>query len=194
MSLIKDGTRHHTYADYLTWPDDKTGELVDGVAYIREPSPPARLHQGIVGGLYCQVAEALEDRASHVYMAPFEVRLPRSTEPDDEVDTVVQPDVLIVCDLHKLDARGMRGAPDWLAEVASPSTARYDQVVKLSAYERAGVREVWLTDPADRSLTIYHLAAGRYGRPAILGLRGKTQLSAVDGVTIDWDRMLAKLE
>jgi Uma2 family endonuclease len=106
---------------------------------------------------------------------------------------VVQPDVLIVSDLKKVDARGVRGAPDWVAEVLSPSTASHDQTVKLSAYERAGVREVWLVDPTDRKLTIYRLEAGHYGRPTFLELKGRTKLIAVPGVTIDWTRVLAKL-
>jgi Uma2 family endonuclease len=112
-----------------------------------------------------------------VGVAPLDVRLPKSTEEDDQVDTVVQPDVLIVSDLKKVDARGVRGAPDWVAEVLSPGTARHDRTVKLSAYERAGVREVWLID---------------YGRATTLELKGRTQLTAVPGVTIDWPRVLAK--
>jgi len=85
------------------------------------------------------VANALEGKSSRAYVAPFDVRLPKSGEADDEVDTVVQPDVLIVCDRHKLDERGMRGAPGWVAEVLSPTTLSHDQIIKLAAYERAGV-------------------------------------------------------
>jgi Uma2 family endonuclease len=102
-------------------------------------------------------------------------------------DTVVQPDVLIVCDLNKLDERGMRGAPDWIAEVLSPTTASHDQIVKLPICERAGVLEVWLIHPADRTLAIYRLEGGRYGRPAILELKGRTAISAIPSVSIDWD-------
>ena len=128
-----------------------------------------------------------------VCVAPSEVRLPKSTEEDDQVDTVVEPDVFIVCDLEKIDARGVRGAPDWLAEVLSPNTACHDQVVKLPAYERAGVREVWLIHPDDQVLTIYRLEGGNYGRPTHLELRGQTQLTAVPGVIVDWDEMLARI-
>jgi Uma2 family endonuclease len=95
-----------------------------------------------------------------VYVAPFDVRLPRSTEDDDLIDTVVEPDVLIVSDLRKVDARGVRGAPDWLAEVLSPSTSAHDQTIKLPAYERAGVREAWLIHPIDLTVAIYKLEAG----------------------------------
>ena len=190
MTVTKRDTHYHTYADYLTWSRTYGDELISGTAYVREPPCPSRSHQAIVGELYRQVANALEGKSCEVYVAPFDVRLPKSTEEDDQVDTVVQPDVLIVSDLKKVDARGIRGAPDWVAEVLSPSTASHNRTVKLSAYERAGVREVWLIDPVDRTLTIYQLEAGSYGRATILELKGRTQLTAVPGVTIDWARVL----
>ena len=193
MTVLKRDTRHHTYADYLTWSGNYGDELINGAAYVREPPAPTRLHQEIVVELCRQVANALEGKPCRVYVAPFDVRLPKSTEEDDQVDTVVQPDVLIVSDLRKVDERGMRGAPDWVAEVLSPSTASHDQIVKLPAYERAGVREVWLIHPIDRTLRIYQLEAGYYGRATIIELKGRTQLTAVPGVTIDWDQVLAKI-
>ena len=192
MTVLKRDTHYHTYADYLIWSDTYGNELINGAAYVREPPSPSASHQEIVVELCCQAAIALKAKPWRVYVAPFDVRLPKSTEQDDEIDTVVQPDVLIVCDLQKVDARGMRGAPDWLAEVLSPSTASYDQAVKLPVYERAGVREVWLIHPINRTLAIYQLEAGRYGRPTILELKGKTSLTAVPGVTIDWDQVFAK--
>ena len=193
MTVLKRDTERHTYSDYLTWSRDYGDELINGTAYVREPPSPSQSHQWIVLELGRQAANALEDKPCHVYVAPFDVRLPKSNEQDEQVDTVVQPDVLIVSDLKKVDARGVRGAPDWVAEVLSPSTARHDQTVKLSAYERAGVREVWLIDPDDRTLTICQLEAGYYGRATTLDLKGRTQLTAVPGVTIDWARVLAKI-
>jgi Uma2 family endonuclease len=193
VTVLKRDTDHHTYSDYLTWSRDYGDELINGTAYVREPPSPSQSHQWIVLELGRQAANALEDKPCHVYVAPFDVRLPKSSEEDEQVDTVVQPDVLIVSDLKKVDARGVRGAPDWVAEVLSPSTARHDQTVKLSAYERAGVREVWLVDPDDRTLTIYQLEAGSYGRATTLELKGRTQLTAVPDVTIDWARVLAKM-
>jgi len=192
VTVLKRDTERHTYSDYLTWSRDYGDELINGTAYVREPPSPSQSHQWIVLELGRQAANALEDKPCHVYVAPFDVRLPKSNEQDEQVDTVVQPDVLIVSDLKKIDARGVRGAPDWVAEVLSPSTARHDQTVKLSAYERAGVREVWLIDPDDRTLTIYQLEVGCYGATT-LDLKGRTQLTAVPGVTIDWARVLAKI-
>jgi Uma2 family endonuclease len=193
MTVRKRDTHYHTYADYLTWSRSYGDELINGTAYVREPPSPTRSHQEIVGELYRQIANALEDKPCRVYVAPFDVRLPTSTEEDDQVNTVVQPDVVIVSDLGKLDARGMRGAPDWVAEVLSSGTARHDRTVKLSAYERAGVREVWLINPVDRTLAIYQLEAGHYGRATPLDFKGRTQLTAVPGVTIDWAHVLAKM-
>jgi Uma2 family endonuclease len=190
MTLLKRDTHYHTYADYLTWSRSYGDELINGTAYVREPPAPSWLHQGVVVELCRQIANALEGKPCRVRVAPLDVRLPKSTEEDDQVDTVVQPDVLIVSDLKKVDARGICGAPDWVAEVLSPSTASHNRTVKLSAYERAGVREVWLIDPVDRTLTIYQLEAGSYGRATILELKGRTQLTAVPGVTIDWARVL----
>jgi Uma2 family endonuclease len=192
MSVRKRDRQHHTYADYLTWSRTHGDELIDGMAYVREPPSPTWSHQMIVGEVYRQIASALEDKPCRVCIAPSDVRLPKFNEEDDEVDTVIQPDIFIVSDLRNVDARGLRGAPDWVAEVLSPSTARYDQITKIPVYERAGVREVWLINPMDRTLSIYRLNEGLYGQATVLELKGRTQLTAVGGVTIDWGRVLAK--
>ena len=191
MALPRRDPLHHTYADYLTWSDEERDELIDGVAYVKEPPAPSRSHQEVVGELFLQIRLALDGKPYRTYVAPFDVRLPKSGEADDRIDTVVQPDVLVVGDLEKLDERGMRGAPDWIAEVLSPSTASHDQVLKVPVYERAGVLEVWLIHPIDRTLTIYRLKDGHYGRPTILELQGRTAISVIPGVSIDWDRLSA---
>jgi Uma2 family endonuclease len=193
MTLLKHDTRRYTYADYLKWSDGPDSELVNGAAYVREPPAPVPTHQSIVLELGRQAASALDQTPCRVFVAPVDVLLPKSTEGDDQVDTVVQPDVLIVSDLQKIGARRLRGAPDWIAEVLSPNTARYDRTVKLPVYERAGVRELWLVNPLDRTVAIYRLEEGHYGRPTLLELKGQTPLTAVTGVIIDWDRVLAKV-
>jgi Uma2 family endonuclease len=193
MAARRRDNQYHTYADYLTWSDDNRYELIDGVAYLMAPPAPTLTHQEVVGEVYRQAANSLEGKSCRAYVAPCDVRLPKEGEADDEVDTVVQPDVLIVCDRRKLDERGVRGAPDWVAEVLSPTTAKHDQMTKLPAYERAGVPEVWLIHPIDHTLSIYRREVARYGRPTILELKGQTSISAVPGVTIDWDRLLASL-
>lgn len=192
MALRQLDNEYHTYADYLTWPDDVRYELIDGAAYLMSPAP-TRSHQRFAGQIFRQIANALEDKPCEAYVAPFDVLLPKNDEADELVDTVVQPDVLVVCDRDKLDERGLHGAPDWVAEVLSPSTAGHDQTVKLAAYERAGVPEVWLVHPTDRVLTVYRLEGERYGRPQIAELQGHSGITQLPGLAIDWDHLLAQL-
>jgi Uma2 family endonuclease len=118
-----------------------------------------------------------------------DVRLPRGEELDEQIDTVVHPDVLVVCDAEKL----LRGAPDFVVEVLSPATASHDYLLKRHAYERAGVREYWLVHPADRMLTSYRLVDGRYGEPVMQELAGTTPVSVLPGVAIAWDHLVSRL-
>ena len=193
MTVLQRDTHYHTYADYLEWSREYGDELINGTAYVREPPSAGRSHQRMVGEMYRQAANALMGKPSQVYVSAFDVRLPKSNEPDEQIDTVVQPDLLIVCDRQKVDDRGVRGAPDWVVEVLSPSTARHDRLRKVPAYERAGVREVWLVHPIDRTLTIYRLEGGHYGPAKLLELKGQTQITAVPDVTIDWEQVLAAI-
>jgi Uncharacterized protein conserved in cyanobacteria len=180
---------HYTYADYLQWPNEVRYELIDGQAYAMAPAP-TRLHQEVVGELFRQIADALESGPCRPYLAPFDVRLPRGDESDDDVDTVVQPDMAVFCDPAKLDERGARGAPDWVIEVLSPATASRDQIVKRALYERVGVREYWLVHPTDRLLMIYLLEGGSYGKPIVQELREHTACHVLPQVVIDWARVL----
>jgi Uma2 family endonuclease len=192
MGLARRDTEQHTYGEYLSWPDDVRYELIDGVAYLMAPAPTLD-HQDIVGEVYYQLRQALEDQHCRAYVSPVDVRLPKGDEADEQIDTVVQPDVLVICDASKTDRRGVRGAPDLVVEVLSPSTAGHDQVRKLHVYERAGVREYWLVHPIDRVLTIYRLEQGHYGKPDVLELGGETPVAVLEGVVIRWDQLVERL-
>jgi Uma2 family endonuclease len=192
MGLARRDLERHTYGDYLAWPEDVRYELIDGVAYAMSPAPTVS-HQEVLLELSRQIDEALDESACRVLIAPLDVRLPRGDEADEAVDTVVQPDLLVVCDPARIDERGVRGAPDWIIEVLSPATAAHDQVRKRDLYERAGVREYWLVHPTDRIVTVYRLENGHYGRPDIAELAGETATQAVPGVVIDWARVTRRL-
>src|SRR3569832_1645269 len=101
MTLTQRDTQHHTYGEYLTWPDDRREELIDGIAYVKEPPAPLPLHQEVAGEMFHQLRAALEGKLCRVYYAPFDVRLPKANEIDEKIETVVQPDLLIVCDRHR---------------------------------------------------------------------------------------------
>ncbi len=188
MGLPQRDQARYTYADYLSWPDEPRYELVDGIAYAMAPAP-ARVHQEIAGEIYRQAANALVGKPSRAFIASLDVRLPKADETDEKTDTVVQPDLLVVCDERKLDERGVRGAPDWIVEILSPATASHDQIVKLAAYERAKVPEYWLVHPSDRIVTVYRLEGGAYGRPAIHELTGTLAVGNVPGIVIDWAQL-----
>ena len=189
MGLPQRDLECHTYAEYAAWPDDVRYELIDGIAYAMGPAP-ARRHQEVAGEMFRQIADALEGSPCRPYIAPFDVRLPRAGEADDKIDTVVQPDISVICDKAKLDERGCRGAPDWIVEVLSPGSAGHDQVVKRELYERVGVREYWLVHPIDKVVTIYLLVTGAYGKPAVQELVGDTTAAVLPQVTITWARVL----
>ena len=192
MGLALRKEKHYTYADYLTWPDDARYELIDGEAFLMAPAPLIE-HQEVAGDVYHQLRNQLDGKPCRPYIAPVDVRLPRKDEADAAIDTIVQPDVLVVCDPSKIDRRGVRGAPDWLLEVLSPSTAAHDQIAKRRTYERAGVREYWLVHPSDRTLTVYVLDNGQYGRPEIYELKDATPIGVLPGVAIAWDALIERL-
>ena len=179
---------HHegfTYGDYIDWPDEERWELIDGVAYNMSPAP-SRSHQDFVLEIGAQALSQLRGSDCRPYVAPFDVRLPTSNEADDSVDTVVQPDVAVICDPSKLDEKGCRGAPDWIVEVLSPGTSKKDQLEKRDLYERHGVHEYWLLHPTDQTLMIYRLDGASYGKPDVLTLEGETPVEAIDGLVIRW--------
>jgi Uma2 family endonuclease len=160
-----------------------------------------RVQGSVRGGLlresalqrYLQARLALKDKPCRVFIAPVDVRLPKHDEADENIDTVVQPDVLVICDSNKLDRRGIRGAPDWIVEVLSPATAGHDQIKKRKLYERYGVKEYWLIHPVDRVLTVYRLINGEYGKPELYELNGETQVSVLPDIVIRWDELVARL-
>lgn len=188
MGFALEQDKHYTYRDYLTWPDDFRCELIEGKVYLMTPAP-VLAHQDVAGEIFVQAKQALRGKPCRAFIAPVDVRLPSHAEADDDTDIVVQPDVLVVCNPDKLDRRGVRGAPDWVVEVLSPSTAGKDQIEKRRIYERHGVLEYWLVHPTDRVLTVYRLNHAEYGKPDIYPLAGQTPVAALPGVSIDWNEL-----
>jgi Uma2 family endonuclease len=174
---------HFTYGDYRVWQGDERWELIDGEAWAMSPAPSLR-HQEIIGELYRQLANHLLGKPCRVLMAPLDVRLPQSDETDDEIDTVVQPDIVVVCDRRKIDAKGIRGAPDWVIEVLSPATAIRDRVAKRDLFERHGVLEYWLVDP-DGVITVFRRQGTGFAPP--LAYTSRPVLSTVlPDFELDW--------
>ncbi len=119
-------------------------------------APPSRIHQEIGGEIFRQLANFLEGKKCEVYPAPFGVRLfEQDGDTPEDVDTVIEPDITVVCDKNKLDKHGCKGAPDMIVEILSPSSLRHDRLVKLNLYRRAGVREYWIADPENKSVQVF---------------------------------------
>lgn len=223
----KKDDRVYTYADYYRWPDDERWELIDGVAYDMSPAPN-RGHQDISVAISSELFSFLKDKPCHVYAAPFDVRLPdslridrkqgnpnevqhrgptdrpHSSEPvklpsDDEITTVVQPDISVFCNEAYLDERGAIGPPEIAIEILSPYTSVKDQREKLDLYERFGVSEYWVVDPANRLMWVYRHEAqtaasdrlAAYGRPEIYGPDETFESRVLDGFVLKLSELFA---
>lgn len=163
----------YTLEDYYALPDERRVELIDGVIY--DMSSPMFVHQIIAGDIYGQIREYIEKNKGKCVPAisPVDVQL------DCDNKTMVQPDVLIICDPEKIRRFGVFGAPDFILEVLSPSTRKKDLTVKLSKYIQAGVREYWLVDPKKKILITYDFEED--GLPCIYPLEGEVGLAIYGG-------------
>lgn len=156
MGLAVKSDNVYTYADYLSWPENESWELIDGVPVDMSPAP-GRKHQKILGEMYRQVSNFLVGKTCDVYPAPFDVRFGREGETDEHIKTVLQPDISVICDLSKLDDNGCLGAPDLVIEIVSPATVRKDMREKFAIYEKYGVKEYWIVHPVDQTVMIFPL-------------------------------------
>ena len=112
-------------------------------------------HQALLLILATELRIYFKNKKCRVYVAPFDVMLSDGDEPEDEIDTVVQPDIMVICDMSKLQQSGIKGAPDMVFEILSPSTAWRDLADKLHLYERARVKEYMIVDPVNKIVTAY---------------------------------------
>ena len=147
-----------TYADYKEWELDEGErfELIHGEAFAM--SSPNTRHQLIFTELFGQFFVFLRGKPCKVLSSPFDVRL--FYEEDESDDTVVQPDIMVICDEKKLGTEGCRGAPDLVIEILSPSNTAIEMERKLKLYREAKVREYWVVDPVNKGLTVYSFADG----------------------------------
>lgn len=174
----------YTFADLLQWDDNVRYELYSGVPVAL--ASPSDAHQDISGEIYFQLKSYLRGKQCKAYYAPFDVRLfEEDGESPEDVDFVLQPDLMVVCDKNKVDRHGVHGAPDLVVEVLSPATARYDKIIKLSLYQRAGVPEYWIADPVSRSVSVYALKNGVYQSPTVYGSDTSVPVGVLDACQVD---------
>ncbi|MCI7767238.1 MAG: Uma2 family endonuclease [Oscillospiraceae bacterium] len=137
-----------TAEQFRTMKLDKRCELIDGEIVLMSPAP-GFLHQKISGDIFFSIKSyILRNKGKcQVYAAPADVKL--------NDDTVVQPDIFVTCDPNRIDGQYHNGAPDWVIEILSPSTAGTDLGKKLYLYKSAGVREYWAVDPDEKRIIVY---------------------------------------
>ena len=161
--------KRYSYADYLTWVFDERIELIKGWIYKMSPAPK-RMHQRISLKLTIQLDKYFETCNCQVYEAPFDVRLKKNKGSDSEIDTVVQPDISVFCDLTKLDDRGAIDAPDLVVEVTSDGTMKKDYNEKFNLYEENGVQEYWIVNPDSKSMEIFTKLDGKFESAGVFNI------------------------
>lgn len=157
-TLNLDLSKRYTYADYLTWMDDKRRELFNGFINLMTPAP-SRRHQQISAKMMKVWGIGLEGKQCEVYHAPSDVRFPKDNKSTDnrQIYTVVQPDIYVICDLSKMDDKGCLGAPDLIIEIVSPENSKRDIKDKFEIYQENGVREYWIVNPNEEYVNVFVL-------------------------------------
>ena len=148
--------KYYTIEDFYKMPDNIRAELINGQIFYM--ATPSRLHQEISRELNVIIVNYIrsKDGKCRVYTAPFGVQLHK------EEDTVLEPDISVICDTSKLTDKGCTGAPDWIIEIVSPSNPSHDYITKLGLYHDAGVREYWIVDPQNNYIHVYNMEAGNF--------------------------------
>ena len=180
--------RLYTYRDYKEWElkEGERFELIYGEAFAM--SSPNERHQAILTELLVQLHTYLQNKPCKVYPAPFDVR-PFYSE-DESDDTVVQPDIIIICDEKKRGPEGCRGAPDLVVEILSPSNSAIEMERKFKLYKQSGVKEYWIVDPENKGIKVYCFEAEKilvntYGSDNVISA------SIFPGLSIELEQVFA---
>ena len=153
----------YTYADYLLWNFKERVELIKGKIFKMSPAP-SRSHQEISMTVTVILAKFLRNQSCRLYAAPFDVRLInfKESSKDNQITSVVQPDLCVICDANKLDEKGCIGAPDLIVEILSPGNSKREMTLKFDLYEENAVKEYWIVNQSDKTILIYVLKEGKY--------------------------------
>ncbi len=184
---------HYTYADYLLWQFKERVELIRGK--LRLMSAPSVKHQRASALLMRLLGNHLEDSQCDVFSAPFDVRLPALPYQLEagKVDTVVQPDICVICDRAKLDEQGCVGAPDLVIEILSPGNSKREMKEKFNLYESAGVREYWVIDQEHLLVFSYVLneITGEFEASKPLTEEDTLQSAVINGFSLPLQRLFS---
>ena len=173
---------YYNYADYLQWSFEGMVELINGKIFKMSPAPSSS-HQSISVNLTVEIGGFLKFKKCKVFIAPFDVRLSKFKE-DKLVNSVVQPDLCIICVPTKIDEKGCNGAPDMIVEILSPSTALRDLDLKFKLYEENGVKEYWIVQPNDQTVSIFDLIESKF---LLRGIYPREKIVEVKTIALEID-------
>ena len=183
----------YSYADYLSWEIDEMVEIIKGKVF-KWTTAPSRIHQKVLGDLTTAFNIFLKGKPCEIYPAPFDVRMPSKSKKDEDIYTVVQPDISVICDKSKLDDAGCIGAPDLIVEVLIKGDNRKDLHHKYNLYLENGVKEYWIILPYTQALLIYTLKDGHY-IPSRLFCQGHVVKSSVlEGFELDLEEFFRDMD
>ncbi|MEX2592435.1 MAG: Uma2 family endonuclease [Anditalea sp.] len=174
----------YSYADYLTWQLDEMVEIIKGRLF-KTTAAPSRIHQKVALKLGSSLLHFLKGKLGEVYIAPFDVRLPKASTNNEDIHTVVQPDICVICDKHKLDEAGCIGAPDLIVEILSPGNNKKELQNKYDVYQESGVKEYWIIHPSEQTLLIYSLQDGSFVPSRLFTSGDKVVSHVIPGFGLD---------
>jgi Uma2 family endonuclease len=188
-----DASLTYSYANYLNWLFPERVELIKGKIFKMSPAPSS-VHQEIVGNIFLKLGNFLKKQSCKVYLSPFDVRFPKESHHDKAIFTVLQPDICVICDKSKIDARGCIGAPDLVVEVLSPGNTKMELLNKYRVYEEFGVKEYWVVSQSDQSILIYTLTEmGKFQPSKIFTLSEKITSTVLPGFELALDDVFEDL-
>ena len=189
-----DSSLEYTYADYLKWKFEERVELIRGK--IMKMTAPNRKHQDVSRELMHTITSFLKDKTCKAYSAPFDVRLPLTNKStNEEIITVVQPDLCIICDASKLDDKGCIGAPDLVVEILSPGNSKKEIRLKYEVYEEAGVKEYWIINPVEENIAALLLnKEGKFNGAKLYASQEKLMSVAVPGLEVNTSDIFQTIE
>ena len=180
----------YTYADYLKWTIEERLELIKGKIFRMSPAPNT-IHQILAGNIYAVLRSFLTRQICQVFIAPFDVRLTTKSKRDEDITTVVQPDLCVICDPSKIDKRGCIGAPDIVIEILSPSNNRKELKNKYEVYEEAGVKEYWIVSPQDHSFLVYTLTDQKFVPSRLMTEGDIVKSTVLPGFSLDLEELFS---
>ncbi|CAI3543090.1 MULTISPECIES: Uma2 family endonuclease [Clostridium] len=187
MALNPIENKVYTYDDYLKFEDNEIVEIIDGKISAMSPAP-SRIHQELIMEISAEIRNYIKSNNGEckVYPAPFDVVLVSENQNANDSKNIVQPDISVICDKHKLTDKGCTGSPDMIVEIISPFNPSNDYVRKLNLYEQFKIKEYWIVNPMKKNILVYTLTDNGYNMPDMYTFNDKVKVNIYNDLEIDF--------